>query len=70
MCQLSTNITPKYRQETHYNYVKNSGFKRYPGSLHSPLLHYHYVNHANSCGNAIANSQGLLHAFELSQTKK
>ena len=46
------NITPKYRQETHYNYVKNSGFWVSDCSL---LLHYHYVNHANSCGNAIAN---------------
>ena len=26
MYQTSTNITPKYRQETHYKYVKNSGF--------------------------------------------
>ena len=26
------------------------------------LLHYHFVNHANSCGNAIANSLDLLHA--------
>ena len=26
MLQTSTNITPKYRQETHYNYVKNSVF--------------------------------------------
>ena len=24
------NITPKYRQETHYNYVKNSGFVSQP----------------------------------------
>jgi RHS repeat-associated protein len=41
----------------------NSGFG---GSdcffLCSPLLHYRFANHANSCGNAIANSQGLLHA--------
>ena len=44
MHQTSTNITPKYHQETHYNYVGNSGFERYPGSLHSPLLHYHYVS--------------------------
>jgi hypothetical protein len=44
MPQTSTNIIPKYRQETHYNYVGNSGFKRYSGSLHSPLLHYHYVS--------------------------
>jgi len=26
MSQISTNITPKYRQETHYNYVQNSEF--------------------------------------------
>ena len=26
MLQTSTNITPKYKQKTHYNYVKNSGF--------------------------------------------
>ena len=26
MYQTSTNITPKYRQETRYNYVQNSGF--------------------------------------------
>ena len=32
------------------------------GKTCSPLLHYHCVNHANSCGNAIANSPGLLHA--------
>ncbi|MBO7200824.1 MAG: RHS repeat-associated core domain-containing protein [Bacteroidales bacterium] len=44
MYQTSTNITPKYRQETRYNYIKNSGFERYPGSLHSPLLYYHYVS--------------------------
>ena len=25
MLQPNTNITPKYSQETHYNYVKNSG---------------------------------------------
>ena len=44
MLRPTTNIIPKYRYETHYNYVKNSCFKRYPGSLHSPLLHYHYVS--------------------------
>ena len=44
MHQTSTNIIPKYRQEMHYNYVGNSGFKRYSGSLHSSLLHYHYVS--------------------------
>ena len=67
MLQPNTNITPKYRYETRYNYVRSSVFG---GSdcffLCSPLLHYHCVNHANSCGNAIANSQGLLHAFVLS----
>ena len=95
MLRPSTNIIPKYRYETHYNYVKNSGFERYPGSLHSPLLHYHYVSTSLTMqipaetlsqthrvcfmllcyrfvsttlaaqipsGNAIANSQGLLHA--------
>ena len=44
MLQPSTNITQKYCQETHYNYMGNSGFERYSGSLHSPLLHYHYVS--------------------------
>ena len=34
----------------------------FTGKTCSPLLHYHFVNHANSCGNAIANSLGLLHA--------
>jgi RHS repeat-associated protein len=34
----------------------------FTGKTCSPLLHYHCVNHANSCGNAIANSLGLLHA--------
>ena len=43
MYQASTNITQEYYQKTRYNYVGNSGFKRYSGSLHSPLLHYHYV---------------------------
>ena len=41
MSQTSTNITPKYYQETCYNYVKNSGFWV---SDCSPLLHYHYVS--------------------------
>ena len=41
MPQPSTNITPKYRYETHYNYVKNSVFF---ASNCSPLLHYHYVS--------------------------
>ena len=67
MHQIGTNITPKYRQEMHYNYVRSSGFWVSDCFfLCSPLLHYHCVNHANSCGNAIANSQGLLHAFVLS----
>ena len=44
MLQPNTNTTPKYSQETHYNYMENSDFGRYPGSLHSPLLHYHYVS--------------------------
>ena len=44
MINYHQNTTPKYYQETHYKYVKNSGFKRYPGSLHSLLLHYHYVS--------------------------
>ena len=47
----------------------NTTLKRsqsFTGKTCSPLLHYHCVNHANSCGNAIANSQGLLHAFALS----
>lgn len=48
------NITPEYYQETRYNYIKNSGFWVSDCSL---LLHYHYVNHANSYGNAIANKK-------------
>ena len=93
MLNYHTNITPKYCQKTYYNYAKNSGFERYPGSLHSSLLHYHYVSTSLTMqipaetlsqshrvflvlrfctstaltvqipnGNAIANSQGLLHA--------
>ena len=66
MSQTSTNITSKYSQETHYNYAKNSGFERYSGSLHSPLLCYRFVSTTLAAqipsGNAIANSQGLLHA--------
>ena len=41
MHQTSTNITPKYHQETHYNYMENSVFF---ASNCSPLLHYHYVS--------------------------
>ena len=41
MYQTSTNITPKYYQETHYNYVKNSGFWV---SDCSPLLCYRFVS--------------------------
>jgi hypothetical protein len=37
MHQIGTNITPKYYQETCYNYVKNSGFW---DSYCSPLLCY------------------------------
>ena len=44
MLQPNTNISSKYRQEIHYNYVENSDFGCYSGSLHSPLLHYHYVS--------------------------
>ena len=40
MYQTSTNITPKYYQETHYNYVKNSGFMALDCS---PLLYYRSV---------------------------
>ena len=43
MYQTSTNITPKYYQETHYNYVKNSGFWV---SDCSPLLCYRFVTTA------------------------
>ena len=45
MLQPSTNITQKYCQETHYNYVKNSGF-RAPDCffLCSPLLCYRFVS--------------------------
>ena len=41
MLQTSTNITPKYKQKTHYNYVKNSGFWV---SDCSPLLCYRFVS--------------------------
>ena len=45
MYQPSTNITQKYRQKTHYNYMGNSGFW---GSdcffLCSPLLCYRFVS--------------------------
>ena len=44
MLQSSTNIKPKYCQKTRYNYVRSSVFGGYSGSLHSPLLHYHYVS--------------------------
>ena len=43
MHQTSTNIIPKYRYETHYNYVKNSGFI---ASDYSPLLCYRFVTTA------------------------
>ena len=63
MQKTITNITPKYRQETRYNYVKNSGFW---DSDCSPLLCYRFVSTTLTAqipsGNAIANSQGLLHA--------
>ena len=125
MLQTSTNITPKYRQEIHYNYMKIVVLGgSYCFFLCSPLLHYHFVSTSltmqipaetlsqthrvcfmllcyrsvsttltaqilrkryhkatgfASCfciittltmqipnGNAIANSQGLLHTFALS----
>ena len=126
MQKTITNITPKYRQKTYYNYVGNGvfyGFKllfffvlrfcaianltaqiptetlsqthrvcfmllcyrfvttaltaQIPAETLSQshrlcfmLLHYHCENHANSCGNAIANSLGfsLFSAFVLSQS--
>ena len=40
MYQTSTNITQKYCQETHYNYMGNSGFLV---SDCSPLLCYRFV---------------------------
>ena len=43
MPQTSTNITPKYRQETHYNYAKSSVFF---ASNCSPLLCYRSVTTA------------------------
>ena len=56
MRQTSTNIIPKYRYETHYNYVKNSGFVV---SDYSPLLCYRFVTTALTAQipsrNAIAN---------------
>ena len=64
MYQTSTNIIPKYRYETHYNYVRSSVFGgSYCFFLCSPLLHYHCVSTALTVqipnGNAIANSQGF-----------
>ena len=67
MYQTSTNITQKYCQETHYNYMGNSGFLVSDCFfLCSPLLCYCKAYRTNSFGNAITNSQGLLHAFVLS----
>ena len=43
MLQTTSNITPKYRQEIHYNYVKNSGVCV---SDCSPLLCYRFVTTA------------------------
>ena len=43
MSQTSTNITPKYRQEIHYNYMENSVFF---ASNCSPLLCYRSVTTA------------------------
>ena len=67
MLQTSTNITSKYRQETHYNYMENSDFF---ASNCSPLLCYRSVTSTNSYGNAIANSQGLLQAETELRLKK
>ena len=77
MLQTSTNITPKSRQETRYNYVRSSVFF---ASNCSPLLHYHYVITALTMqipnGNAIAKSQSLFKTetdfsnFEKSLTKQ
>ena len=41
MHQKSTNIIPKYRQETYYNYVRSSVFF---ASNCSPLLCYRFVS--------------------------
>ena len=41
MPQTNSNITSKYRQEMHYNYVKNSDFW---ASNCSPLLCYRFVS--------------------------
>ena len=43
MYHTSTNITPKYKQKTHYNYMGNSGFF---ASNCSPLLCYRSVTTA------------------------
>ena len=43
MLQPSTNITQKYCQEMHYNYMGNSGFF---ASNCSPLLCYRFVTTA------------------------
>ena len=58
MYQPSTNITQKYRQETHYNYMGNSGF----WDLYcSPLLCYRFVT---------TTLTAQIPAETLSQTKK
>ena len=47
------------------NYYQNKTIKysqSSTGKTCSPLLCYRKTNRTNSCGNAIANSQGLLHA--------
>ena len=41
MYQTTTNISPKYYQETRCNYVENSGFR---DSNCSPLLYYRSVS--------------------------
>ena len=46
----------------YYQNINSKSTPSFTGKTCSPLLHYHCVNHANSCGNAIANSPGLLHA--------
>ncbi|MBO7200776.1 MAG: hypothetical protein J6V54_05195 [Bacteroidales bacterium] len=52
----------------HQNYIKyntktaSKSTPYFTGKTCSPLLCYRKTNRTNSCGNAIANSQGLLHA--------
>ena len=68
MINYHQNTTPKYYQETHYKYVKNSGFWL---SDCSPLLHYHRpALFRLECGIAhrgAAGALGLVGCIDLTQ---